>query len=49
MTRCERFKNFKIVTTEEQVDKQVKNQTIIVNITEFILTTFFIFMGVSLC
>ena len=24
MTRCERFKNFKIVTTEEQVDKQVK-------------------------
>ena len=24
MTRCERFKNFKIVTTEEQIDKQVK-------------------------
>ena len=24
MTRCEKFKNFKIVTTEEQVDKQVK-------------------------
>ena len=24
MTRCERFKNVKIVTTEEQVDKQVK-------------------------
>ena len=24
MTRCERSKNFKIVTTEEQVDKQVK-------------------------
>ena len=24
MTRCERFKNFKIVTTEEQVDKRVK-------------------------
>ena len=24
MTRCERFKNFKIVITEEQVDKQVK-------------------------
>ena len=24
MTRCERFNNFKIVTTEEQVDKQVK-------------------------
>ena len=24
MTRCERFKNFKIVTTEDQVDKQVK-------------------------
>ena len=24
MTRCERFENFKIVTTEEQVDKQVK-------------------------
>ena len=24
MTRVERFKNFKIVTTEEQVDKQVK-------------------------
>ena len=24
MTRCERFKNFNIVTTEEQVDKQVK-------------------------
>ena len=25
MTRCERFKNFKIVTNEEQVDKQTKN------------------------
>ena len=24
MTRCERFKNFKIVTNEQQVDKQVK-------------------------
>ena len=24
MTRCEKFKNFKIVTTEEQVDEQVK-------------------------
>ena len=24
MIRCERFKNFKIVTTQEQVDKQVK-------------------------
>ena len=24
MTRVERFKNFKIVTTKEQVDKQVK-------------------------
>ena len=32
MTRCERFKNFKIVTTEDQVDKQVKNQTIILEI-----------------
>ena len=35
MTRCERFKNFKIVTTEEQVDKQVKkpnfNSTNIIN------------------
>ena len=24
MTRCEKFKNFKIVTNENQVDKQVK-------------------------
>ena len=24
MTRCEKFKNFKIVATEEQIDKQVK-------------------------
>ena len=24
MTRCERFKNFKIVTNENQVDKQMK-------------------------
>ena len=24
MTRCERFKNFKIVTNEQQVDKNVK-------------------------
>ena len=24
MTRCEKFKNFKIVTNEQQVDKQVK-------------------------
>ena len=24
MTRCEKCKNFKIVTTEEQIDKQVK-------------------------
>ena len=29
MTRCEKFKNFKIVTNEQQVDKQVKNQTLI--------------------
>ena len=26
MTRCERFKNFKIVTNEQQVDKQVKKK-----------------------
>ena len=26
MTRCEKFKHFKIVTNEQQVDKQVKNQ-----------------------
>ena len=25
MTRCEKFKNFKIVTKESEVDKQVKN------------------------
>ena len=24
MTRCEKFKNFKIVTKESQVDKQIK-------------------------
>ena len=24
MTRCEKFKDFKIVTTESQVDKQIK-------------------------
>ena len=32
MTRVERFKNFKIVTTKEQVDKYVKNQIIILGI-----------------
>ena len=32
MTRCERFENFKIVTNEQQVDKQVKNQTLILEI-----------------
>ena len=30
MTRCERFKNFKIETNENQVDKQVKNLILIV-------------------
>ena len=29
MTRCEKFKNSKIVTNENQVDKNVKNQTLI--------------------
>ena len=32
MTRCVRFKNFKIVTDDQQVDKQVKNQTLILGI-----------------
>ena len=32
MTRVERFKNFKIVTTEEQVDKYVKNQIMFLEI-----------------
>ena len=26
MTRCEKFKDFKTVTKESQVDKQIKNQ-----------------------
>ena len=30
MTRCEKFKNFKIVANEQQVDKQVKNLILIV-------------------
>ena len=29
MTRCEKFKNSKIITNEKQVDKQVKNLTLI--------------------
>ena len=29
MTRCEKFKDFKIVTNENQVNKQVKNLTLI--------------------
>ena len=32
MTRCEKFKDFKIVTTESQVDKQIKNQIFLVEI-----------------
>ena len=32
MTRCERFKDFKIVTNEQQVDKQVKNLILILEI-----------------
>ena len=32
MTRCERFKDFKIVTKESQVDKQIKNQIFLVEI-----------------
>ena len=30
MTRCEKFKNFKIITNEQQVDKNVKNLILIV-------------------
>ena len=32
MTRCEKFKHFKIVTNEQQVDKQVKSQTFLLEI-----------------
>ena len=32
MTRCEKFKNFKIVTKENEVDKQVKNLIFFVEI-----------------
>ena len=32
MTRCEKFKNSKIVATENQVDKQAKNQNLILGI-----------------
>ena len=32
MTRCEKFKDFKIVTNKNQVDKKVKNQTLILEI-----------------
>ena len=32
MTRCEKFKDFKIVTNENKVDKQVKNQTFLLGI-----------------
>ena len=32
MTRCERFKNFKIVTNENQVDKNVKKPNLILEI-----------------
>ena len=32
MTRYEKFKNFKIVTNENQIDKNVKNQTLILEI-----------------
>ena len=30
MTRCEKFKDFKIVTKESQVDKQIKNPIFLV-------------------
>ena len=32
MTRCEKFKDFKIVTKECQVDKQIKNLIFLVEI-----------------
>ena len=32
ITRVERFKNFKIVTKENRVDKNVKNRTLILEI-----------------
>ena len=32
MTRCEKFRDFKIVTKESQVDKQIKNQISVVEI-----------------
>ena len=32
MTRCEKFKDFKIVTKESQVDKQIKNQIFLAEI-----------------
>ena len=32
MTRCENFKDFKIVTKESQVDKQIRNQIFLVEV-----------------
>ena len=32
MTRCEKFKDFKIVTKESQVDKQIKKPNFFVEI-----------------
>ena len=32
MTRCEKFKDFKVVTKESQVDKQIKNPIFLVEI-----------------
>ena len=32
MTRCEKFKDFKIISNKNQVDKNVKNQTLILEI-----------------
>ena len=32
MTRCEKFKDFKIVTKESQVDKQIKKPNLLVEI-----------------
>ena len=32
MTRCKKFKDFKIVTKESQVDKQIKNRIFLVEI-----------------
>ena len=37
MTRCEKFKDFKIVLNEQQVDNNVKNQTLILEISLMII------------